>query len=88
MPKRSPRSAKKVTDRRVLLQLLRTVRLEAGLRQEDLAQLLGRRQAYVSKYELGERRLDLLELIAVCDSIGISLSDFVARFELERKQEK
>ena len=55
---------------------------------EDLARLLGRRQAYVSKYELGERRLDLLELIAVCDSIGISLSDFVARFELERKQEK
>jgi transcriptional regulator with XRE-family HTH domain len=87
MPKRGPRSAKKVTDRRVLLQLLRNVRLEAGLRQEDLAQLLGRRQAYVSKYELGERRLDLLELIAVCDSIGISLSNFVARFELERKQD-
>lgn len=67
MPKRGPRSVKKTRDRKALLHLLRTVRTEAGLRQEDLAQALSRRQAYVSKYELGERRLDLLELVSICD---------------------
>jgi transcriptional regulator with XRE-family HTH domain len=84
MMKRGPRPVRKARDRRILLDLLRAVRTEAGLRQEDLAVRIGRRQAYVSKYELGERRLDLLELIAVCDALGISLSDFVRRFEADR----
>jgi hypothetical protein len=26
-------------------------------------------KAYISKYELGERRLDLLELVAICDAV-------------------
>ena len=51
---------------------------------EDLAAALGRRQAYVSKYELGERRLDLLELIAICDATGITLTDFSRRFDTAR----
>ncbi len=85
MEKARPRSPRKVKDRRTLLQLLRDVRLEAGMRQEDLAQILGKRQAYVSKYELGERRLDLLELVSVCDAVGMSLAEFVNRFEKARQ---
>ncbi len=84
MEKERPRPPRKVHDRHVLLQLLRQVRLDAGLRQEDLAQVLGRKQAYVSKYELGERRLDLLELIAVCDAVGLPFPEFAKRFEKER----
>jgi transcriptional regulator with XRE-family HTH domain len=64
-----------------LLQLLRQVRLEAGLHQADLAKQLGRPQSFVSKYERGERRLDLLELLAICEVLGISLIDFVRRLE-------
>jgi transcriptional regulator with XRE-family HTH domain len=79
-----PRSPQKTADRRVLLKLLRTVRIEAGMRQQDLASAIGRKQAYVSKYELGERRLDLLELTAVCDALGIQLAAFAARFESSR----
>jgi transcriptional regulator with XRE-family HTH domain len=61
--------------------LLREVRAEAGLRQADLAANLGLPQSFVSKYESGERRLDILELREVCRSIGISLPNFVARLE-------
>ncbi len=61
--------------------LLRQVRIEAGLRQIDVAQRLGEAQSFISKYESGERRLDLLELRRVCQAIGITLVDFVHRFE-------
>jgi len=55
--------------------------LEAGLRQEDLAKRLGTPQSFVSKYESGERRLDLVEVRRICQAIGVSLSDFVRLFE-------
>jgi transcriptional regulator with XRE-family HTH domain len=61
--------------------LLRQIRLEAGLRQSDLAERLGQPQSFVSKYESGERRLDLLEVREICAAVGVSLEDFVRRFE-------
>ena len=61
--------------------LLREVRTEAGLRQSDLAEKLGQPQSFVSKYESGERRLDILELREVCAALGISLHSFVSRLE-------
>jgi transcriptional regulator with XRE-family HTH domain len=64
-----------------LLALLRQIRLDAGLRQVDVAKRLKQPQAYVSRYETGERRLDLLELRAVCAAVGIKLKDFVKEFE-------
>ncbi|HUS47321.1 MAG TPA: helix-turn-helix transcriptional regulator [Phycisphaerae bacterium] len=64
-----------------LQELLRRVRLEAGLRQQDLAKLLGVPQSFVSKYESGERRLDLVEIRQICRAMGMSLSRFVRMFE-------
>ncbi len=64
-----------------LLALLRQVRVEGGLRQVDLAKKLRQPQSFVSKYESGERRLDLLELRQVCSAVGTSLEEFVKRFE-------
>lgn len=66
---------------KVLQDLLRQVRLEAGFRQVDLAGYLGQPQSFVSKYESGERRLDILELRQICNVMGISLEDFVHRLE-------
>jgi transcriptional regulator with XRE-family HTH domain len=86
MHRRGPRSPRKTADRRVLLKLLRDIRQEAGLRQEDVAKAIGRKQAFVSKYEQGERRLDVLELAAVCDAVGVTLTEFARRFESERSQ--
>lgn len=73
--------SKLAADRKRLPALLRQIRLEAGLRQIDVAQRLGQPQSFVSKYESGERRLDLFELRQVCAAFGISLTDFVHRFE-------
>jgi len=61
--------------------LLRRVRSEAGLTQMGVAKRVGQPQSFVSKYESGERRLDLLELRAVCSAMGISLADFIRRLE-------
>ena len=63
------------------LELLRQVREEAGLRQIDVADRLNQPQSFVSKYESGERRLDLLELELVCDACDINLSEFVKRYK-------
>ena len=64
-----------------LQRLLRQIRLDAGLRQVDLANRLGRPQSFVSKYESGEKRLDILELRQICEAVGISLVEFVRRLE-------
>ena len=64
-----------------LFAILREARISAGLRQSDVAERLGQPQSYVSKYESGERRLDVLELRAVCKALGISLTEFARRLE-------
>ena len=69
----------------VLQQVLRQMRLGAGLRQEDLADRLQEPQSFVSKYESGERRLDLIELRQVCGAMGVTLLDLVSRFEEQIK---
>jgi transcriptional regulator with XRE-family HTH domain len=61
--------------------LLRKFRQEKGIRQVELAQELGVPQSFVSKYESGDRRLDVLELRQVCDAIGISLQEFIQELE-------
>jgi len=64
-----------------LQQLLRQIREEAGLRQSDLARLIGEPQPFVSKYERGERRLDIFELREICKVLGMTLETFVRRLE-------
>ena len=75
-----PRSSIKAHRRKVLLELLRQARLAAGLRQADVAAKLGKPQSFVSNYESGERRLDLLELESVCEALRVELADFVMRY--------
>ena len=55
--------------------------MEAGLTQEEVARRLDRPQSFVSKYETGERRLDILELREVSAALGLSLGEFVRRLE-------
>jgi len=50
---------------------LTTARRKAKLRQVDLAKRLGWQQAYVSRYETGERMLAVDEYVAVARAIGI-----------------
>jgi ribosome-binding protein aMBF1 (putative translation factor) len=50
--------------------LLIEARREAGLTQAELAAKLTRPQSFVSKYERGERRLDVVEFLEVADALG------------------
>lgn len=70
----------------ILVGLLKEVRVNAGLRQVDLAEKLKIPQSMVSKYEVGERRIDLLELRDICAALEISLIEFVQ--ELEKRIEQ
>ena len=65
----------------ILLDALKRVRTESGQTQMEMAAKLQRPQSYVSKYENGERRLDLIEISEICKACGVSLSDFVQVIE-------
>lgn len=51
-------------------ELLIAARQNAGLSQEAVAGMIGRPQSYVSKYESGVRRLDVVEFLEVMEAIG------------------
>lgn len=52
--------------------LLVEKREQAGITQATIADSLGVPQSFVSKYESGERRLDVIEFIQICQAIGVS----------------
>jgi len=53
-----------------LLGLLIEARKKAKMTQSQLADLLQKPQSFVSKYERGERRLDIIEFLEVCHQLG------------------
>jgi transcriptional regulator with XRE-family HTH domain len=77
--------SKDIKDQKIVETLLKELRVNAGLRQIDVAAALGIQQSMISKYEVGERRLDILEIRALCKLFGMSLEDFIS--ELEKRLE-
>ncbi len=63
---------------RRLLRRLRQARQDAGLTQDAVGRLLGARQAFVSKLEGGERRLDPVELARLAAIYRKPLAWFLA----------
>tara|TARA_R110002110_G_scaffold98919_4_gene253020 strand:- start:3578 stop:3745 length:168 start_codon:yes stop_codon:yes gene_type:complete len=49
--------------------------------QEELAKRLGKHQSYVSKFETGERRLDVIEFIEVAKKVGFSAAALLGKLE-------
>ena len=62
-----------------LCTLLRQLRRDAGLTQAEVAHRLDVAQSFVSKYESGERRLDVIELRHVAVAIGTTLDVVISR---------
>lgn len=54
-----------------LCELLIEGRADAGLTQQYVADHLGKPQSYVAKVEGGERRLDVIEFLELCEVIGV-----------------
>ncbi len=52
--------------------LLKKARTDKGIAQRPFAKMLGVHQTYVSKVEVGERRLDIAELSFWCEALGIN----------------
>jgi transcriptional regulator with XRE-family HTH domain len=61
-------------------QLLRDLRLQKGITQAQLSTALGMAQSFVSKYEMGERRLDFIEVGHICGELGIGLDEFARSY--------
>lgn len=58
---------------KVFRELLRDLRVQKGITQAQLSAALGMAQSFVSKYEMGERRLDFIEVDHICGELGVSL---------------
>ena len=47
----------------------------------ELARRLDEQQSFVSKFERGERRLDIVEVFQICEALGVSFPRFATRLE-------
>lgn len=64
-----------------LIALLVEARKDAQMTQQDLSARLGKPQSYVSKYERGERRLDVIEFLQV--ALNLKADPYLLLRELE-----
>jgi len=70
------------TKRSLLLrETLVEARKKQGLSQTALAEKLGRLQTFVSKYERGERRLDVVEFLEVADALKLDTYKVLLRIQ-------
>jgi transcriptional regulator with XRE-family HTH domain len=60
-------------------EILVDARTKQGLSQAALADKLGRLQTFVSKYERGERRLDVVEFLDVAAALGLDPQEVLRR---------
>ncbi|MCY7356089.1 MAG: helix-turn-helix domain-containing protein [Rudanella sp.] len=66
---------------KILLELLYQFRVNSNLTQSELATCLQVPQSFVSKYENGERRLDLMELESICTCVNVELIDLIREYQ-------
>lgn len=72
------------TDRyAAFLKLIIAARKKAGMTQQELAEQLCKPQSYVSKYERGERRLDVVEFLQLSRLLNIDPCDLIRGIDLE-----
>ncbi len=67
----------------IFREMLTEARLAKGMLQSDVAEKLQKNQSFVSKYERGERRLDVPEFIDVAEALGIKVVDFLAGYKAQ-----
>jgi transcriptional regulator with XRE-family HTH domain len=61
--------------------LLLEARKASGLSQQEVADRLGRPQTYVSKCELGTRRMDVVEFLEIAEVIGFDPIAFLRKLK-------
>jgi transcriptional regulator with XRE-family HTH domain len=61
------------------ISLLRQTRIQRGLSQRDLGNLLNKPQSFISKVETCERRIDVIEAVAWCIALEVGLEAMLPR---------
>lgn len=67
------------------LSVMTDARVQLGLSQRELARLLKKPQSYVSKYERGERRLDVVEFMDLCKVLKLDVCGVLRKVEGKAK---
>tara|TARA_B100001971_G_scaffold123815_1_gene113985 strand:- start:230 stop:469 length:240 start_codon:yes stop_codon:yes gene_type:complete len=62
---------------RKLIALLATKRKETGVTQQALAVSLKKPQSYIAKIENNDRRLDVIEFLAICEALNVPYNDIL-----------
>ena len=62
---------------RALLDSLRSARRSAGVSQPELARRLGLPQQFISRIELGVRRVDVVEYYAIMKALGVDPAEAI-----------
>lgn len=70
------KSIHKAEYKEIIVRLVQA-RKDAHITQQDLAKKLGKHQSYVSKYEIGERRLDIAEFLEIAGIVGVDYKDII-----------
>jgi len=65
----------------VLVAAIAEQRRAKGLSQAQVAKALGRHQPFIANIESGERRVDLLELLALADLIELDVHALIDRLQ-------
>lgn len=68
------------SDYEQMREALSKARKSRGLTQSVLAERLGKPQSFVSKYENGERRLDVVEFLSVCEALELDPAKEIETF--------
>ncbi len=69
-------------------ELLVVTRKSAGLTQAEVAARLGRTQSYVSKYEQGERRIDIIEFLEIAEAMKVNPETLIADLRRGLKKDR
>ncbi|GAA5125640.1 helix-turn-helix transcriptional regulator [Haloechinothrix salitolerans] len=75
------KKSRHTADYQRMCRLLAQLRDEAGLTQAQVANQLGVPQSFVSKYESGTRRLDIVELRRIIDVLGVMPGTFLHQLD-------
>ena len=61
----------------IFLHLLKEKRIKSGLTQKEIASRLKKPQSFISKYESGQRRIDVIEYMEICIALDMDPTQFM-----------
>ena len=71
---------------RALKGLLIDARKAADLTQTEVARRVGRYQSYIAAIEIGQRRVDVVEFLGLCEAIGCDPREIIDALSPTRRR--